>query len=334
MRFFLTTVLISILFTNACKEDEVIPREIQITSSQFIDDLLLVDRDNFQIETKQSATFSSSDSFIQISSTGLIKRITSAEVVAIDVVSNRDSTIRKTIYALGVKDDNYDKPNVDFNGLSATDAYNSYLQGWKTLQKLPVENETYAMILRHADADQGRDWGLEHPVQQGPANWWKSCDSSLARQLNNYGRARAKELGNILKDLQFPITRVISSEFCRAKETASLVNAGPGIVIDGRLNNLSHNVIAVNGVFNAVRQIVSDQPADNKMTLISTHHPANELHENVVATFPNVIPFAWTGSYFIKIAPDKTITFEGAVSYGMFKYWRDKKLNRLATARL
>jgi phosphohistidine phosphatase SixA len=334
MRFLLATFLISILFTNSCKEDDVIPKELQITSSQFIDELLFVDKDNFQIETNQPSTFSSKDSFIQISSTGLINRITSAEVVAIDVVSNRDSTMRKTIYALGVKDDNYDKTNVDFNGLPATDAYNSYLQGWKTLQKLPVENETYAMILRHADADEGRDWGLEHPDQQGPTNWWKSCDSALARQLNDYGRARAKELGKILRDLNFPIARVISSEYCRAKETASLVNAGPGIGIDGRLNNLSHNVTAVNGVFNAVRQIVSDQPVDNKMTLVSTHHPANELHENVVATFPNVIPFAWTGSYFMKVAPDKTITFEGAISYGMFKYWRDKKMNRLVSARL
>jgi phosphohistidine phosphatase SixA len=325
----LKAVVLALIVLVSCKDDEIVPQnEIQITSPEFVDGLLLVGTNNFQIETKEPATFASRDPFIQISSSGLIQRITSAEVVVIDVVSKIDPSIKMKLYALGVKDDNYDKPNVDYNGPAATDAYGSYLKGWKTLQELPNESETYAMILRHADADLGRDYSLDHS-DEGPAEWWKSCDSQLARQLNENGKLRSRELGTILKDLNFPIARVFSSEFCRAKETASLMDIGPVIITDGRINNLNYNVTDLGGLFPGMLQVMNEQPIDNKMTLIVSHHPMNELADLDMPTFPNVIPFAWTGAYFIKIASDKTITFEGAVSFGMFKYWRDRKLGKL-----
>jgi phosphohistidine phosphatase SixA len=332
MKFLNASLLILILLTNSCNDnrDEVIEdTEIQITSPEFIDGLLLVNANNYQIQTSVPSTFSSTDGFIKMSSTGLIERLTSAEVVAIDVVSQEDSTRKTRIYALGVYDDNYDPTNVFYNGPPATDAYNSYLAGWKTLQKLPVTDETYAMILRHADADDGKDWNLSHPGETGPANWWKSCDHALARQLSYKGRQRATELGNIFRDLNYPIARVISSEFCRANETARIINAGPTIAIDGRINHLDYNVDFPAGIFPGMLAIMSEQPVDNKMTLVEAHHPINELRDQTTAGFPSIIPFPWTGGYFVKVAPDRTITFEGAVSWGMFKYWRDKKLNRL-----
>jgi phosphohistidine phosphatase SixA len=322
----LKVALFALLFLLACKDDDV-PDGLKITSANFIDDLLFVDSNNFQIETSEPATFSTIDPVVQISSTGIIYRITSAEVVAINVVSKSDVNNKLRIYALGVKDDNYDHPNLDYNGPPATQAYDSYLKGWKTLQNLPVNNETYALVLRHADADQGADYNLEH--QDAPPNWWKSCDPAFARQLNEKGRKRAVELGNIFRDLNYPIARVISSEFCRAKETASLINAGPPVVTDGRLNHLDYNVSYPNGIFSAMIAVMKEQPVDNQMTLIEAHHPMNELRTTTMAGFPTVAPFPWTGGYLVKVSPDKTVTFEGAVSWGMFKYWRDKKLERL-----
>src|SRR4051812_6166703 len=84
--------LITILAFQSCfdfkHEDETIPEDpIQITSPEFIDGLLFVNSNNFQIQTNVPVTFSSSDAFVKISPDGLIKRLTSAEVVAIDVTS-------------------------------------------------------------------------------------------------------------------------------------------------------------------------------------------------------------------------------------------------------
>lgn len=322
--------LVALFIISSC--DQHGSDGIQITSPEFVDGLLLVNTNNFQIQTNEPAIFSSSDPFIKMTENGVINRLTSAEVVAIDVVSVDDPEDKTTIYALGVKDDNYDPTNVFYNGPPGTDAYNSYLQGWKTLQKLPVENETYIMILRHADADQGMDWNLKHPGEgPGPAEWWKSCDSQMARQLSEKGKQRATELGNIFRDLEYPIARVISSQFCRAKQTAELINVGVPVGIDGRINHLDHNEHygEATGIFPGMLACVADLPVDNQMTLVEAHHPINELRNANYESFPKVIPFPWTGGYFIKMHEDKSISFEGAVSWGMFKYWRDKKLERL-----
>jgi hypothetical protein len=102
----------------------------------------------------------------------------------------------KTFYALGATDTNQDAPYTHYQGALATDPYGSYLQGWKTLQQLPISGQTYAIVLRHADASNGADWPVMH-TSAGPANWWLSSDSTLARQLNPQGVDRAIQLGRI-----------------------------------------------------------------------------------------------------------------------------------------
>ena len=48
-------------------------------------------------------------------------------------------------------------------------------------------------------------------------------DCSWQRPLAEYGRARAAMVGSALKNLQVPVTRVISSPYCRCRETATLL---------------------------------------------------------------------------------------------------------------
>jgi phosphohistidine phosphatase SixA len=316
-------ILITLIFIT-CKKDSVTPDEtklFKITSAEFKDDLLFVNTNDYQIKTSEPATFSSNDPNIEISTTGLIKKITSGEVVSIDVTVTASGTKAK-LWAVGATDNNHLSPFATYHAAEATDPYNQYIKGWQTLRKLPVATETYAIVLRHADADNGSDFS----ESTGPANWWISCDPKVARQLNEQGIARATELGKIFKNLQFPITRVISSEFCRAKMTAELINAGPEIKRDGRLNHPAYNTSGKT-LFRNLRDILLEEGSvdDNKITLISTHHPINEFGNSGIPTFPEVSAFNWTGAFFVKIAADKTITYEGAASWGMFKYWRDLK---------
>lgn len=321
----LTLSLLLVLLTFiGCKKSSPEPDsgDARVTSPEYIDGLLFVNKNNYQISTKESATFSSTDPKIQITSSGLIKRLVSGEITPITITWANDPSNTTTIYALGATDTEHDEPYASFHGRLATDPYAAYLLGWKTLQRLPFAGETYALVLRHADADNGKDFTMT----TGPANWWKSCDPKIARQLNTRGEERSAELGRILKDLQFPFTRVISSEFCRAVKTAQLIDAGPTILIDGRINHMSYNLTG--DIFPNIITVLKDQPVDNKMTLIVTHHPGNESN-NRVPTFPAISPFNWTGGYFVRITPTKTVTYEGAVSWPMFKYWRDKKMNAL-----
>lgn len=323
-----------LLFTGlfACKKDSSNPdppaQSYRVTSPEFIDNLLLVKGDNFKIATDKSASFTSSSPYIDLSSDGTIKRITSGEVAAIDITWTDDPSQKTKIYAVGTTDTNHDAPYKSFHGKLATDSYNSYKQGWATLQNFPASNQTYAIVLRHADADNGKDISDRGTP---PANWWKSCNPAIARQLNARGRSRSEELGRIFRDLNFSFARVISSEFCRSITTAELIDATPSgddIIIDGRINHPEHNKSG-KGLFNGMIEIIQEQPIDNKLTLLVTHHPINETRSQGYPSFPDVSPFTWTGGYIVSIAPDKTVTYQGAISYAMFEYWRDLKLKRL-----
>ena len=301
----------------------------KVTSPEYVDSLLFVNANNYQIQTNDpGATFSATDSHIILTGTkGKIGRLTSAEVVPITITWSDHTT--KVIYALGATDNNQDKPFVKYQGQLATDCQASYEQGRKTLEKLPVSGETYAIVLRHADASYGTDWPIDHTAGQiAPANWWTSTDSTLVRQLNPQGVDRATQLGQIFKDLNYPIKRVVTSEFYRARQTATLMNMGITASIDGRINHPTYNLYKP-GLFMGMTAVLQGQPVDNNMTLVIAHHPINEL--NAVTgypSFPSVSPFNWTGAYLIKIEAGGTITYEGAASWGMFKAWRNLKLHK------
>jgi len=304
----------------------------EITSPEYDDSLLFVNSANFQIQTSKAATFTSPDSLVTISESGLITKIYSGEIVPIDVTWTNGRGSKTRIYALGATDDTYADPYWSgFHHIEAvaTDPYASYRQGWQTLEKLYQPGATmdgYAIILRHGDASWGTDNNKNNP--NAPANWWTSCDSTLARQLNAQGIQRSTELGTVFKDLDYPIGRVITSEFCRAKTTAELINAGPAIVTDARINHNNYNLTGLS-LFENMIIVMKEQPVDDQMTLIVAHHPMNEVSTDGYASFPKVSPFPWTGGYFIKQTAAREITFEGSVSWAMFKYFRDWKKNKL-----
>lgn len=321
-----SSVILILMLTN-CKTDSVKQDVIvvvpKVTSTEFNGALLFVTGKDFQIKTSETAKFSSTDPFIQISPSGVINRIVSGEVAAINITWPEHPTIKTRIFALGATDDTVDPPFSKFQGRQATDAYGSYKQGWETLKSFPKSDASYAIVLRHADADNGKDYNLLKKGE-GPNNWWKSCDSTLARQLSPVGRQRAMTLGVVFKDLSYPISRVVSSEFCRAQATAKLMNLGLPIVTEKSINHPDYNVSG-KSLFNGLISILDKQPTDHKITLISTHHPINEIGYLGYLSFPNISPFNWTGAYIVKIDDNKVITYEGAVSYGMFKLWRDLK---------
>jgi phosphohistidine phosphatase SixA len=325
----LMILLFLVVTIIGCKKDNnnrtsAVPK---VTNTGYDGTLLFVDKArNFQIQTDVTSDFSSTNPNIEITSTGLIKRFMSGEVVAITVTNKVNSAYKSTIYAFAATDVTFVKPYSDYHAEDATDAVGSYRLGWSTLNKLPLLNETYAIVVRHADADDGIDYSVNHS-DAGPANWWKSCDAAQARQLSTIGKQNATDLGKVFKDLNYNITRVYSSEFCRAVSTATLINAGPAIQINTGLNHPSHNVSG-KPLFDNLVTLLKVQPVDNKLTLVVAHHPLNRIDRTDYPTFPKVIPFIWAGAYFVKISADHNLTYEGAVSLSMYKFWRDLRLKK------
>ncbi len=84
---------------------------------------------------------------------------------------------------------------------------------WDQLQG--KEPKGYVLLFRHSLA----------PGAGDPANF-KLNDCSTQRNLSAEGRKEAKEIGEWLQRREVKIARVESSRWCRAKETAQLLNIG------------------------------------------------------------------------------------------------------------
>ena len=84
---------------------------------------------------------------------------------------------------------------------------------WDQLQG--TNPKGYVLLMRHALA----------PGVGDPENFNVS-DCSTQRNLNDKGRKDAREIGSWLKRRDVKIFRVESSRWCRAKETAELLNIG------------------------------------------------------------------------------------------------------------
>lgn len=85
---------------------------------------------------------------------------------------------------------------------------------WEKLAQ--ADEETYVVLLRHAIA----------PGTGDPTNF-QLDDCATQRNLSEPGRQQAKDIGEIFRQRDIPIVKVLSSQWCRCLETAELMNIGP-----------------------------------------------------------------------------------------------------------
>jgi len=79
----------------------------------------------------------------------------------------------------------------------------------------------YVIYFRHAATDWSQD---DRVTAEGG---WTSCDPQRMRQLSDQGRAAARRIGDAIRRLDIPIGRVLSSQYCRTRQTAQLMDIGP-----------------------------------------------------------------------------------------------------------
>jgi phosphohistidine phosphatase SixA len=90
----------------------------------------------------------------------------------------------------------------------------------------------YVLHWRHASATVCADnLALGTAATTMVPDWWKSCESdcavATARQLSDAGRNEAMMIGAELRARGIPFGHVVTSEFCRNRETAELMDLGP-----------------------------------------------------------------------------------------------------------
>jgi virginiamycin B lyase len=117
------------------------------------------------------------------------------------------------------------------------------------------------LVLRHAVTDQSKQ--DEDPVDL--------ADCSTQRNLSADGRAQARTIKSAVRRLKLPIGTVLTSRFCRTRETARLA-FGRGKVEAALLNtiNAAHDA-AWREQMRAARRLIATPPPPGKLTVLVTH---------------------------------------------------------------
>jgi virginiamycin B lyase len=117
------------------------------------------------------------------------------------------------------------------------------------------------LVLRHAATDQSKQ--DDDPVDL--------ADCTTQRNLSAEGRAQARAIGSGLRRLDVRLGAVLTSRYCRTRETARLA-FGRGQVEPALLNtiNTAHDA-AWRRQIRAARRLVGSRPAAGTLTVLVTH---------------------------------------------------------------
>lgn len=124
----------------------------------------------------------------------------------------------------------------------------------------------FNIYFRHA----ATDWGQDDRVER--AGDWTSCDPAKMRQLSSQGRATARRIGDTIRALGIPVATVLSSQYCRAWETARLMNLGP---VTKTRDIMNMRAVAYVGGRDAVirraRRVLAQPPPEGANVIIVGH---------------------------------------------------------------
>jgi phosphohistidine phosphatase SixA len=167
----------------------------------------------------------------------------------------------------------------------------------------------YVLIFRHAAADVGADL-----LSAGTGEWWKSCDSKLARQLNEQGKTDASDIGKAFKNVEIPVGRVFASEYCRCYTTANLMNFG---LTTTQSKELTYYVYDEPNRYANSMKMADGQPIDAKNSVMVTH-----AGFTVTPISAPLNSLAWGDAAVFKLAAGQSASYVTTISV---KEWTDLK---------
>ncbi|MEX2566166.1 MAG: hypothetical protein WD431_09510 [Cyclobacteriaceae bacterium] len=175
------------------------------------------------------------------------------------------------------------------------------------LKNLETENEGYALVLRHTQARLGDDI-VDSPIPE----WWKSCDPTVARQLNDEGKRNAGIIGNAIKKLKIPIGAAVSSEFCRAVQTIEFMELDINFQTDSRLNHENEN--EKSPMFEDVYDLIRESTQTGGIQMLVGHYNILEGHPHR----STLLPFNMADGFLMRKKADGELEFTGTVP---FYFW-------------
>ena len=118
----------------------------------------------------------------------------------------------------------------------------------------------YVVFLRHAATDQSQRDVLGVPL----------TDCSGQRNLTEAGREQARSIGQAWRSLEIPVGDVLSSAYCRTRETAELA-FGRATIVPALTGIPTEQVGTYGGRVRALRRFLGTKPADGENTVVVGH---------------------------------------------------------------
>ena len=124
----------------------------------------------------------------------------------------------------------------------------------------------YIIYFRHA----ATDWSQDDYVSADGE--WTSCDPARMRQLSDQGRADARKIGEAIRRLGIPVGRVLSSEYCRTRQTAQLMDLGPVVPTRAIMNMRVADMVGGNeAVIERAQRELARKPKTGTNTILVAH---------------------------------------------------------------
>jgi phosphohistidine phosphatase SixA len=161
-----------------------------------------------------------------------------------------------------------------FQVLSWTAAFLAFTAGQTPAQDLlsgqaliaALRQGGYNIYFRHAVTD----WSQHDQVtNEGD---WTSCDPVRMRQLSAEGREVARRIGAAIRRLKIPIGRVLTSEYCRTRETAQHMDLGPVTATRAIMNTRAAEFVGgLDAVIERARRVLATPPKTGTNTVLVAH---------------------------------------------------------------
>lgn len=123
----------------------------------------------------------------------------------------------------------------------------------------PIPTDGHVIMIRHALA----------PGSGDPANF-RIGDCSTQRNLDDRGRGQARRIGRWLRAHGVDSARVFSSQWCRCRETAELLDLGAVAELPA-LNSFFERPQDRAPNLAALRSFLANQPTDGELIILVTH---------------------------------------------------------------
>ncbi len=171
-------------------------------------------------------------------------------------------TISFTAIACGNKPDFVSQQNLSDDSL------------WSKLQQ--TEERAYVILFRHAIA----------PGTGDPSNF-NLNDCSTQRNLSSEGKTQAVRMGLAFKRRQIPVKRILSSQWCRCLDTATLMDVG-SVESFPLLNSFFNNTSRSEQQTSQLREFIL-QEIDRDGVIVMVSHQVN------ITAIANIFPKSGEG---------------------------------------